>query len=62
MYRIYICIPDSFYAKISHQSYDYKINILNSQHNNTNSKVDKGFWYTKINLSKKYLLINGEEN
>ena len=52
------CIPESYNINISHQLFDYKITIMNSQRENTNSKGDfkkkmvlnvrfKDFWYTQ---------------
>ena len=35
-----IYISESFNANISHKFLDYKINFVNSQHENTNSKGD----------------------
>ena len=36
----FFCIPESFNTNISHQLFDYKITLLNSQHENMNSKGD----------------------
>ena len=62
------CNQESFNTNISHQLFDYKITFGNSQHWNTkfkrlfctqkpvlNDRL-KDFYYTKINLSQKYLL------
>ena len=39
-YHNFFCIPESFNTNISHQSFDYKITLLNLKRKNTNSKVD----------------------
>ena len=44
-------IPESFDTNITHQLFDYKRILVNSQRENTNSKSD-----TKINMSQKYIL------
>ena len=36
----FLCIPESFNTHISHQPFDYKINFVNSQDENRNSKGD----------------------
>ena len=57
-------IPESFNTNISHQFFDYKKTLVNSQRKKTNSKSDfvlkyqfetfvfTDFWYTKINLNQ----------
>ena len=45
------CIQESFNTKISHKFFDYKKTFVNSQHENTNLKVDffhKSRFYTFI--------------
>ena len=67
-YKIF-CIPESLNKNISHHPFDYKITIVNSQHENTNPKCDfalktsfnvrfKDFWYTKLFLSQKHILFS----
>ena len=63
------CIPESLNTNISQQLFDYKINFVIFQRENTNSKDDfvlktcfnlyfKDFWYTKWDLSqKKYIIL-----
>ena len=62
-------IPKSFNTNISHQLFDYTITLL--IHNARTQIIEvtytkkqvlkvrfQDFWYTKINLSQKYILIN----
>ena len=66
------CKSESINTNISHQLFDYKITLVNSQ--NTNSKGDfllknrfesfvfKDFWCTNLNLSQNYTLFYSEKN
>ena len=47
------CIPESFNTNISHQLFDYKINLMNSQLKNTNSRGD---YIASINVTHWWLL------
>ena len=46
-----ICIPESFNTNISHQVFDYKITFVNSQYENSNSKV---ILYSKAGFKRSF--------
>ena len=44
----YFCIPESFYANISHQFFEHKITFVNSKREKKNQNICyEDSWYTK---------------
>ena len=51
-----ICIPEGFNTHISHHLFDYKITLVNSQHENSNLK---SYFVLKNRFQMYVLMISG---
>ena len=57
-----LCIPESFNKNISQKHFDYKINFVNSQQKNNNSKSEFVFKNQFENLFYRFLVYKNKSD